>query len=96
MNEIKPCWQRLGSDYLAVPQGSRTLPAGVYKTYDSNQGVMFMEVEQFSDRVFSLPGLPNDLILEQAEKFWVNKPTYDKYHFVHKRGILLYGPPGNG
>lgn len=95
-NGIKPCWQKLGSQFVAVPLGAVSLPAGVYRVYESTQGLLFSQINQFKDRVFSLPGLPNDYILEQVNKFWDNKHVYDQYKFVHKRGILLYGPPGNG
>lgn len=33
---------------------------------------------------------------KEIEKFWASNNFYEKLGIVHKRGILLYGPPGCG
>ena len=35
-------------------------------------------------------------ILEDIDNFWKREDVFKKYGYTHKRGILLYGPPGNG
>jgi len=93
---FQPCWMYDGSGYYAVQAGVKRLPAGLYSVFETQKGYEFYNVEQFKDEIFDLPGLPNELISEQVSKFWANKDLYEKHKFVHKRGILLYGPPGNG
>jgi AAA family ATPase len=48
------------------------------------------------DSVVSLPGLPCDYILDQIKRFWAQRHVYEHFKFLHKRGILMYGPPGCG
>lgn len=95
MNSV---WQKFeGGTYRPVFDSVEKIPAGVYRVTQTHDGsLLFIEQPQFGDEVYDLPGLPNAFINEQIEKFWAAKADYEQYKFVHKRGILLYGPPGNG
>lgn len=82
--------------YRTFSSIEKTLVPGVYK-FLKIQGVpFFLKVTFQSDSPISLPGLPSDYILEQIKKFWESEETYKKFGLVHKRGILMYGPPGCG
>lgn len=96
MKKIGPTWKKIDGLFQAIDSGTDSLPAGVYRAEDLSSGIWWNKVEQFGDKVFDLPGLPNEFIMDQVNKFWSKKDVYDHYNFVHKRGILLYGPPGNG
>jgi AAA+ superfamily predicted ATPase len=48
------------------------------------------------DELYQLPSEELLDIIDDIEKFWSRKAKYKEYNFVHKRGILLYGDPGNG
>lgn len=85
-----------GSGRRAIVNSYSHLEAGVYYLWESNSGIVYEPSKQFNDPVFDLPGLPNEFIRAQIDKFWNNEATYADNGFVHKRGILLYGPPGNG
>lgn len=49
-----------------------------------------------SDELLNLPSDTFSQILNDIDFFWCNKHLFDKYKYVHKRGILLYGTPGCG
>lgn len=35
-------------------------------------------------------------IMEDIKLFWNREEMFKRYGYTHKRGILLYGQPGNG
>lgn len=93
----KPSWQKYGDSFKIVQEGANRLTPGVYTTSTMQDGeILFTPAKQNYDHVYNLPGLPIDFISDQVDKFWANAAVYEKYKFIHKRGILLYGPPGNG
>lgn len=94
----KGSWKDYGSGLFQPVFSTKTaLPPGVYTVENSNDGNLYFKLaKQFGDKVYDLPGLPNDFISSQIDKFWDAREIYDKYNFVHKRGILIYGPPGCG
>jgi ATPase family associated with various cellular activities (AAA) len=89
-------WEVYGSGRRPIVNSYSRLEAGVYYLWESSNGVIFEPNQQFNDPVLDLPGLPNKFIRDQVEEFWKNEHKYREHGFVHKRGILLYGPPGNG
>lgn len=93
----KPSWQKFAESYKIVHESATRLAAGVYTTATMQDGeILFTPTKQNYDHIYNLPGLPIDFISDQVDKFWENAAIYEKYQFIHKRGILLYGPPGNG
>jgi hypothetical protein len=98
MTDSQASWEHYGGDnYKIVRSSAARLKPGVFKTSTMNDGeILFQPTGQNYDHVYNLPGLPIDFISAQVDKFWANAGVYRKYKFIHKRGILLYGPPGNG
>lgn len=72
------------------------LPPGMYYHVISDGEVYYRPVEDISDNLINLPGLPIQMLLEQIANFWSKTEQYHKYGFMQKRGIILYGPPGCG
>jgi SpoVK/Ycf46/Vps4 family AAA+-type ATPase len=86
-----------GFTYKLVHNHAPRLISGIYTCSRSMEGnIYFSQCARTGDEVLDLPGLPNKFILDQIDKFWQAKDVYDKYNFIHKRGVLLYGPSGNG
>lgn len=56
----------------------------------------YMREEINSDELLNLPSETFTQILTDIDFFWNHKHLFDKYKYVHKRGILLYGTPGCG
>lgn len=48
------------------------------------------------DKICNFVSGPSDDIYNEVTSFWESNDTYKKIGITHKRGILLYGPPGCG
>lgn len=85
-----------GKKFRPFSSIEKTLDPGIYKFVRISGVPHFYKIKFPSDGHVSLPGLPSDYILDQIKMFWENEATYKKYGLIHKRGILMYGPPGCG
>jgi len=86
-----------GLAYVPTTRTIKTLPAGAYDITHLGHGVYgFLPLEIISDTLYKFPDTRSDEIIKEVEEFWTLKRAFTKYGFLHKRGILLYGPPGGG
>lgn len=74
----------------------KTMKSGVYKLGIMNDRITCIPQRLISDKLFILPDSQTTLILRETEKFWNRAPKFSEYGMIHKRGILLEGPPGTG
>lgn len=72
------------------------LPPGIYETHIDNNGPFLVRIEQTTEKIILLPDNPAPRIIEDIEKFWDRYSIFTQYGLNHKRGILLWGPPGGG
>lgn len=49
-----------------------------------------------TDTLLNLPDTAAERLLVEFDKFWALREKYVEYGFTHKRGMLLWGPPGSG
>jgi hypothetical protein len=90
-------WRPFGGGHIpTVTAFEESIEAGIYSLWGSPEGMVWEKAKLKSDTVFDLRGLPNKFIREQIETFWGSAEVYHRHGFVHKRGIMLYGEPGNG
>jgi SpoVK/Ycf46/Vps4 family AAA+-type ATPase len=93
------CWAMLeNSEYLPSYQTTDKVEPGVYEIiWNSSLGSNVLKKQPFkTDELYSLPSEEIIDILKDIDNFWSMKDQYERYKFVHKRGILMYGEPGCG
>lgn len=72
------------------------LPAGAYRVRITNTGLFLTRIQIHSDRMLDLPDSPAAQVIADITAFWDRASTFNRLSFLHKRGILFYGPPGSG
>jgi hypothetical protein len=82
--------------YRAAARTVANLPSGVYKIEQDDAGLYLQLQNVISDNIVELPETANTHVLGGMKKFWTRKDRYEKFGFVYKRGVLLWGPPGSG
>ena len=86
-----------GVKYASLSKVCEELPAGEYYHAEDSNGVIWARKSvALSDNLFDLPGLPTQYVLDQIKKFWEGEEKYRHHGFLHKRGIMFWGPPGVG
>ena len=87
-----------GREFLPVPNRkySKTLPAGYYTFEDSEDGVYLVQAPYSTLDILRFPDTILDTIIDEFNIFWTYKESYEERKEPHKRGYLLYGPPGGG
>ena len=85
-----------GNVKTATVKSQDQLEAGVYRVMNSMQGIYF-EIQEFkTDKLLRFKDPIHEDVLSEIDEFWNDKEKMDELGFTHKRGILLYGPPGSG
>jgi SpoVK/Ycf46/Vps4 family AAA+-type ATPase len=93
------CWSILGNgEYMPSFATTPRVPPGFYEIqYSHTRGANILVSKTVnSDELYKLPSKEIVEIIRDIENFWKNSEKYNRYNFVHKRGILLYGEPGCG
>lgn len=98
INRNSHSWVKQGNSFFITTKPNiENIPPGLYDIASSMQMGLFLERRGVVlDELFYIPDNTMDIILEDFKKFWASKEKYQEYGFTHKRGILMYGPPGSG
>lgn len=82
----------------STPEDSLELPSGAYKLVETNElGPALVPFTMHTDSYLDIrESNTNKLIYDDLKIFMKSKNLYEKEHVRHKKGALLYGPPGNG
>jgi hypothetical protein len=73
------------------------LSPGVYNVRSSfEMGTFFEQADIRSDEILRFKDERQDTVINEIGQFWELKGDFDDMGFVHKRGMMLYGPPGSG
>jgi ATPase family associated with various cellular activities (AAA) len=90
-------WQTNGDYFWNANLTLEALPAALYRCVNvSNIGYALERLKIDTDDLLELPDSPSAAVLEEVRQFWGLKPEFAKRGFIHKRGVLLWGPPGSG
>lgn len=90
-------WASSGDAFWRIGESHDTLPPGVYKCGVSpNIGPHFLRVKNETDSLVIFPDSESSRILDEIRAFQGMKEKFSAYGFLHKRGVLMWGPPGSG
>jgi AAA+ superfamily predicted ATPase len=90
-------WAKTGNRYWTPSDTAESIPSGVYSVGSSSRiGIFIDQMQVVKDDLVVLPGMGADTILSEITKFWKKRERYLSLGVVHKRGILMEGPPGSG
>lgn len=75
----------------------KKLPEGYYEPrFSDRSGYFFQKKDVNVDNLINLPIKENQEIIQDIATFWKREKTFEKYGYIQKRGILMYGLPGCG
>lgn len=70
---------------------------GVYEIQHSNTiGIYFQRIPVLSQGLLRFPQTNSEKVVIEIQKFWERESLFREYKLPHKRGIILWGPPGSG
>jgi len=86
-----------GGAYMPTANTIKSLPPDCYTIQMTMEGsIVFKPQKLVTDNLMRLPDSKSDEVINEIEKFWKLKDKFKKFGFAHKRGFLLWGPPGSG
>lgn len=90
-------WASSGDAFWRIGESHDSLPPGVYRCAHSNSiGPHFVRVKNETDKLITFPDSESTRIVEEIRQFQGMKEKFSSHGFLHKRGVLMWGPPGSG
>ena len=91
-----PAWIDINGGIYPAAKTIRKLSAGVYRPHESNMGVGLVPMRVITDHLVILEESQAFNLVNEFRKFWELRSKFKELGYLHKRGILLSGPPGAG
>ncbi len=82
--------------FKPVGRTSDKLIAGLYEPVWTPAGVVLQQLDHTLDDLIVFRDTPGSLVINEIKEFWSRGAKFEKEGFLHKRGYMLYGPPGGG
>lgn len=82
--------------HTPVETAARAAPGRYRLSMSQGRGHFLTPHSSVQDHLYCLDGTVTDAIVREIGAFWRLAPLFAQRQFVHKRGVLLYGPPGAG
>ena len=73
----------------------KTLPPGVYTIHQGND-LFAKNLPKIEDKLYNFKDSVSEEVLREINDFWSKSSKFKEFDLIHKRGILLEGPPGTG
>ena len=90
-------WATNGKIYWITTETVDRVEPGMYSTGVSDQtGPYLAKMLTTTDELVALPDAKSTEVVEAIKDFWKRKDLFTKFGMLHKRGVMLYGPPGSG
>tara|TARA_Y100000034_G_scaffold137014_1_gene218450 strand:- start:9672 stop:10652 length:981 start_codon:yes stop_codon:yes gene_type:complete len=84
------------NQFYPVQQTTSRLPAGYYSACGDNSGPYLEKRKYDISEFIRFANGPSEVIINEFKEFWTKKEMYEAHGEVHKRGFMLWGPPGGG
>ncbi len=86
-----------GKRFVPASQTADKITPGVYEIQHSNTiGIYFERIPVLTVGLLKFPQTNSEKVLEEIQKFWDKAAIFKEYGLTHKRGIIMWGPPGSG
>lgn len=85
-----------GNHFRPTSETSSQLPSGLYVVEEDNRGLIFVKESVDMSELIRFEDTIADLVINEFEEFWTKKALYQERGEIHKRGFMLWGPPGGG
>lgn len=90
-------WAASDTYFWAAKQTFDELPAGLYKCGEAPGIGCYLDKQPVrTDTLLVLPDEVSATVLSEFTQFWTLKKSFLEHGFLHKRGFMLWGPPGSG
>ena len=90
-------WSANDDIFFGAHDTHATLPPGAYECCIGDQiGPYLKRLPIQVDDLLELPDSASEEVLKEFDRFWELKSAFSDRGFIHKRGIMLWGPPGAG
>jgi SpoVK/Ycf46/Vps4 family AAA+-type ATPase len=91
-------WSAANDVFRGAAETYDQLPAGLYRTdIDHYTGSpLLVKQKHETDGLLELPDDASLSILAEFDDFWERRQAFKDRGFLHKRGFILWGPPGSG
>ena len=89
-------WAANDRVFYGVSETFDEIPAGTYRCQMTNTGPILIKQDVSVDGLLELPDEASAGIIAEFKAFWRLRKAFSERGFLHKRGFLLWGPPGSG
>lgn len=90
-------WAQSDDIFWPASETTETLEPAFYRFMDMpNIGACLRKVAITTDGLIHLPDTVGEKVVNEFRTFWGLRDRFSERGFLHKRGILLWGPPGSG
>lgn len=89
-------WVAKDGVYTSSPETTDSLPAGFYRGVELRECIGIEKVDVSLDELIDLNTKTHEVLMNDFVTFWEKEQMMRERGFSHRRGILLFGPPGSG
>lgn len=90
-------WARSRDLFYGVPEAVHQIPAGCYRPgIHPNYGPLLSLINIETDTLVHLPDSVTSEVVAEVRAFRKLGDRFRNLGFLHKRGVMLWGPPGSG
>jgi hypothetical protein len=89
--------QLMDNQFTPCGPTTDTLSPNVYKVHKAHGiGLVFSRIPIKIESLIHFPDSNSEKIITEITNFWDREGLFKEFNLPHKRGILLWGPPGSG